>query len=330
VSVVVLSRVAASPMRAFWWAGTVALTVGVTVYLILVDSESVAGYGYGQLVLVGSAVHVASTGWFFTVPEVRAFAWERRRRFIVAPIVLIVGTAAAFVILPTRAWESFVVVYVAWQFLHYQKQNLGLSALAGVSYGAGSLRKTERRCIVLAACAGIVGLFGKQQFFGHLLPVDLSATFTPAKAVFVAVIGAGIWAVARRPPETRPWQFLVMYGLSLAFFAPVFIFDSTLAATGSFAIAHGYQYLLIVGLVAAGHRRVVSLASLMAVGLVGGLVLDRVAVWQHGGPIASAVFGASIGVVLSHFVVDAGLWRLRDRFPREFLTSRLPYLLNRR
>jgi len=26
-------------------------------------------------------------------------------------------------------------------------------------------------------------------------------------------------------------------------------------------------------------------------------------------------------------VIDAGLWRLRDSFPRRFLASRMPYLL---
>jgi hypothetical protein len=30
---------------------------------------------------------------------------------------------------------------------------------------------------------------------------------------------------------------------------------------------------------------------------------------------------------MSHFVIDAGLWRLRDSFPRRFLASRVPYLL---
>jgi hypothetical protein len=34
-----------------------------------------------------------------------------------------------------------------------------------------------------------------------------------------------------------------------------------------------------------------------------------------------------LGVVMAHFVIDAGLWRLRDSFPRRFLASRMPYLL---
>jgi hypothetical protein len=32
---------------------------------------------------------------------------------------------------------------------------------------------------------------------------------------------------------------------------------------------------------------------------------------------------------MAHFVIDAGLWRLRDEFPRTFLRDSLPYLLAR-
>jgi hypothetical protein len=39
------------------------------------------------------------------------------------------------------------------------------------------------------------------------------------------------------------------------------------------------------------------------------------------------VFGAYLGTVMAHFVVDGGLWRLRDPFLRAFLARRVPYLM---
>jgi len=30
---------------------------------------------------------------------------------------------------------------------------------------------------------------------------------------------------------------------------------------------------------------------------------------------------------MAHFVIDAGVWRLRDEFPRRFLAERLPALV---
>ena len=37
--------------------------------------------------------------------------------------------------------------------------------------------------------------------------------------------------------------------------------------------------------------------------------------------------GLFLGAVMAHFVIDAGLWRMRDEFPRAFLGGRLPYLV---
>jgi len=37
--------------------------------------------------------------------------------------------------------------------------------------------------------------------------------------------------------------------------------------------------------------------------------------------------GASLGAVMAHFVVDGGLWRLREEFPRSFLGARVPFLV---
>ena len=44
----------------------------------------------------------------------------------------------------------------------------------------------------------------------------------------------------------------------------------------------------------------------------------------HGFPPAiRLVFGAYLGVVTAHFVIDAGFWRMRDPFPRAFLACAL-------
>jgi hypothetical protein len=47
----------------------------------------------------------------------------------------------------------------------------------------------------------------------------------------------------------------------------------------------------------------------------------------HGSsPAGRLLFGAYLGVVMAHFVVDAGFWRMRDPFPRSFMARRLPFL----
>jgi hypothetical protein len=45
----------------------------------------------------------------------------------------------------------------------------------------------------------------------------------------------------------------------------------------------------------------------------------------HGG--TRILFGVFLGTVMAHFVIDAGVWRMRDAFPRAFLSARLPCLV---
>ena len=121
---------------------------------------------------------------------------------------------------------------------------------------------------------------------------------------------------------------------SLCFAAPVFAFRSPYAAVGGMTIAHGLQYLVLVGLVATGRgggrSRLLRLAALCNVALIGGIALNAASHLHSGGAVARCIFGAYLGAVMAHFVVDAGLWRLRDPFPRRFLSGSVPYLVPQR
>jgi len=124
----------------------------------------------------------------------------------------------------------------------------------------------------------------------------------------------------------------VVYLISLGFFLPVFVFPSPYAAVGGMTVAHGLQYLLLLGLVAAGRRqaagRATRLAVLANIALVGGAVLSAASHLHGAAATAGRVaFGAYLGAVMAHFVIDATLWRLRDPFPRAFLAARVPGLL---
>jgi hypothetical protein len=69
-------------------------------------------------------------------------------------------------------------------------------------------------------------------------------------------------------------------------------------------------------------------SPLLTIALFGGLALATAPACTTAAR-APAPCTAYLGVTMAHFVIDAGIWRLRDEFPRQFLTSRLPYLLGR-
>jgi hypothetical protein len=304
-----------APLRAAWFAATFGLSVAAFAVTIVLapegDEEPLRALGW--LLFTGSAVHVAATAWLYTVPEIR--------------------TAAVAAVLTPDAFVWLLLPFFAWQFFHFQKQNLGMAALAAAGFHAGSLRPGERRAIVAAGCAGTAGLLLRPELLELDVDHRLGLLFPVAGLVFAATVAAGVVAVLGRPAEARPWQFLAVYATSLLFFAPVFVFDSPYRAVAGIVLAHGYQYLVILALLAGARTvagsRVVGPALLLNIALLGGLALATASHLHDGSAGARALYGAYLGVTMAHFVIDAGIWRLRDEFPRRFLTSRLPYLLAR-
>jgi len=316
-----------------WLAGTVTLTLGGLAAAIALAPPASAppASGLAWLLFVGSSVHVASTGWLYTLPEVRGYARERPARLMLVPAVLIVACAAAAALVSPAAMAWCLLPYYGWQFFHFQKQNLGLAALAAGYLRTGPLRPAERRAIVTAGYAGIAGLIAHPGLLQVRVSPVLSWAYPAAAAVFAGAVAAGIAGTARRPWGAGAFRFRVVYVVSLGFFAPVFAFGSPYAAAGGMTIAHGLQYLLLLGLVAAGNRRspgrAARLAVLCNIALAGGLALSAASHLHGAGPAGRLAFGAYLGAVMAHFVVDAGLWRLRDPFPRAFLAARVPGLL---
>jgi hypothetical protein len=313
--------------RRAWLLGTVTLTAGAFAVTIMLAP------GAGErpvralqwLLFLGSSVHVGATAWFYTVPEVRRHMLRHRIRYLVVPCGLIGGAAVLAGMLPESAFTVPLLGYFAWQFFHFQKQNVGMAALAGAAYGAGSVTVLERRAIIAAGVAGIAGMVGNPALFGLDVP-ELGWLQAVAVIGFAGSVLAGIVLMRKRNPA-----FVAVYLLSLLFFTPVFLFDSPYRAIAGMTIAHGAQYLLIVGLVAGarlpGRSSLISLGVLLNLGLLIGLGLN-LASHQHGAPFPGRMlFGAFLGASMAHFVIDAGLWRLRDEFPRAFLRERLPYLL---
>ncbi len=325
-----------SRVRARGWATlTVALTVGAfgAAIVLAPPASATPAQGLTWLLFVGSSVHVAATGWLYTVRDVREYARQHRIRLVRIPIALVLGcSASAAAVSPARlAWG--LLPYYAWQFFHFQKQNLGLAALAASSHRIASPKRAERRAVMTAGYAGIAGLVAHPGLLQLKISPVLSGLDPAAAVVFAGAAGAGITVLARRPASDRAFWPYVFYLMSFGFWIPVFVCRSPYAAVGGMTIAHGLQYLLLVGMVAAGNGRgpgrTLRLAVLGHIALAGGAVLAA-ASHQHGaGPAGRLLFGAYLGAVMAHFVIDAGLWRLRDPFPRAFLASRVPSLVPR-
>jgi MFS family permease len=322
-----------------WLVGTLIVTGGGLVAAIALapSDEATAGAALSGLLFVGSSLHVAASGWLLAIPEVRAHAGRHRTRYVIAPLSLIVMGALAAAAVDPGLLEWLLLAFFGWQFLHFQRQNLGLAALAASSQGVAGLRSSERTVLLVAGRAGTLAILSRPRLLGLTLDPGIDFLFSSAAAVFVvAALAAGRIVATTRRRDERPSPFVAVYGMAFAFWLPVFLFRSPYPAIGGLVMAHGLQYLLLTGLVAIGeprqsqsrHQHGAALPATVLALLVGATALSASSHLHAAGASTRWLYGAYLGVVASHFVVDAGLWRLRDTFPREFLASRVPYLLS--
>ncbi|WP_194927058.1 hypothetical protein [Catenulispora pinisilvae] len=327
-------------LRRIWLWGTAALTLGAFTAAILLAPAggSAPGPALESLLFLGTSVHVASTAWFYTVPEIRRHAGAHRARYVYAPVALIAAGAVAGAGLPpeTVRWAS--LGFYGWQFWHFQKQNLGLAALAAAATGTARLSRRERAAIVAAGVFGIVALVAHPELLQVAVDSRLRWLFPAAALGYALAVTFGIVLWARRVRRCT-WSALAYVG-SVLFFAPVFLFRSPYAAVAGLTIAHGLQYVLIMSLIAgstaapqvrwldsAAQSSGLRLLLFTNLAVVLGAILTSASHLHDGSAPGRALYGAFLGAVMAHFVIDAGLWRLRDEFPRRFLSSRLPYLL---
>jgi hypothetical protein len=191
--------------------------------------------------------------------------------------------------------------------------------------GGGAITRLQRRAVTASGLAAALEIVARPSVL-QLGVGDPAGWLWPfALALFTASAGLGLATLIRRPAGTGA----AMLAMTFLFPLPLFIFTNPYASIGGLTIAHGLQYLLFVGTITAGHagpaRRTVRVASMATVALLLGLALAT-ASHLHGGTVPlRMIFGAYLGLVMTHFVVDAGAWRLRDPHPRQLIATALPW-----
>lgn len=58
---------------------------------------------------------------------------------------------------------------------------------------------------------------------------------------------------------------------------------------------------------------------------VGGAFLLNELLRHHG----TALYGLLVGLVMTHFVIDAGVWRLREPFQRAYMRRKFAFVFDR-
>ncbi len=281
---------------------------------------------------VGANFHVAATGWFYTDPVMRSHFRSNPARYLIAPCLLIAGGAALFQFGDASLRGTLLVLFFCWQLWHYQKQNVGLLSFIAAGTDGVPLSIWERRTLALAAFAGMLGFFSLNTVglpdlsseFARLHRLGAAAYVLPPLALCVAVA---------KTPTLRTNRLRLAYLLfGASFFLPTFLFDDQRSATMGYAITHGLQYLVFMGFVSVGRPHpLASLVMLLGMATLGAMALNAAILVPDlsGFPYGFVIYGAFIGAVAAHFVLDAGIWRLREPFQRGYMREKFHFIFNR-
>ena len=283
-----------------------------------------------SLLLVLSAMHVALTLFFYTDRRYRVYFKENNRIFYYLPIFFILGTGLSYEILGKDNANYLFLMYHAWLVYHYGRQNYGLLCFATIGTGGKRVRKGERIILHLAPIAGILAsmpLLGqaKKSIFAPYL--DLF--YATGLAIFVIVIGALVYVLVNNLRyRTNLWHSAFLVTLSL-FYLPTFLSDNHMAGFMSYAIAHALQYFVFMYYLAADQKQGSTHARLFT--LVGVAIAGWVTIWifrdaDLWGAFDQLAAGIGLGIVMAHFVVDAGTWKLSRSFQRSAVQDSFHFL----
>jgi hypothetical protein len=288
-------------------------------------------YTYSAILFLGANFHVALTGWFLTDPEMRAHFRSRPLRYFVVPGILILGTAAAFGLGGESTTHYLLVPFAAWLLWHYQKQNIGLLGFIAAGTDRAPLSVWERRTLMLAGIAGILGFFAVSEPSRLNLAAEFAFLHQVGVAVYLLVPFAFLAAVMTTPSlRTNRLRLLYFLAGSL-FFLPSFIFTDQMAAVTGYALAHGLQYVVFMGFVSTSTRTsTMKLVVFLLAAAVVGVTLDYRFVIANvlANAYGLALLGALTGIVMAHFVMDAAIWRLREPFQRGYMRKKFSFVFD--
>ena len=295
------------------------------------------GFLPGSLVLLAitGPMHVATTGFFYLDPAFRPVIGESRLSCLWSlgwlPLLLLTLGLAGVVAIGTWAYLLIFAFHNIWLFYHYQRQNFGLASFVSTHVGGGRLPGRVNTAFNVAALGAIVSLLGTPSF---LMPTQglvpgLADTMPAAAFVVLRPLGTAIYAasvllmlgVFRSEPRLRENAWLTgALLLGIAFFLPTIVFESVAMGFLPVAMAHGAQYILMMSVVSGRSARgVLGFVLMCAVGVVAGLGLDAMKGWP--------LILVATALTQVHFLVDAKVWRLREKRQRAIMNDRFDFLL---
>ena len=281
---------------------------------------------------VGSGVHVSASAFLYTDQEMRDHFAGNKARYYYSILALVIGTGTLYYLLDDRRVAYLMLIYFVWQNYHYQRQNYGI--LSFIASGTDRLPPSfcEKAVLQSSVWFGILGLLKVYNLtVGTRLAPFTDQLYLIGEYGFCLVLAFFIAALATSKSLRRNPLRVLFLAIGGIFYFPIFLFHDPISAVSGYALGHGLQYLVFMYFVGSSKPdRDIRIISLTVIALVGGAALTLLADRALWGGMGKFIFGAYLGLVVSHFVIDAGVWKLREPFQRSYMRNAFNFVFTRR
>lgn len=308
--------------RFVWWlllAGVVPLPV-----FMLVFRPSTSGPGTQvafTVLFLMTIAHGGLTGLFWFDRRYRTYmaTWPRRYYWNIACLAVV--SLIGVVTLGQRFAGVFSLGYVVWNLFHFGRQNWGILCLAALGTNASKPTRLENLAGHIACVGGVLGLlsaeltdsaYGVRQLGSVIMLTGLALSVVVACRQIIA--------------KTDPLRVLMTLATG-GFYLPIFLLGPIgLTAMGT---THGAQYAIVMTVLASDRRqgppwfRIAGMVAVAVLYLQLYVVLTDPSIpppWILPAQVASGL------IVMWHYMIDAGLWRLREPFQRSAVRESFPFL----
>lgn len=195
-----------------------------------------------------------------------------------------------------------------------------------------AVSRAERLSLELAAWAGMLALIRIYSLSDQTILAPYADRIFQIAGILYLLVPVALCCALFTQPSLRknPLRLCVLL-LASALYLPSFIFSDPAAATLGYALGHGLQYLVFMYFVEASRPRprAAILGGVMLAG-IGGLILTYTTKHMgQPGMLSQLLFGMGIGAVMTHFVIDAGVWKLRHKFQRQYMRHAFSFIFDR-
>jgi hypothetical protein len=299
----------------------------ITLFFTVLPPAAIAISGfhvaYSKIVyLIGilGVSHVGMTAFFFVGDRrYKEIIRSEPQRYILAPIALTLFAFVVFTYWPKGFWPYFAVHY-AWLLWHFGRQNFGIYAFLSASNRSGAVSVLERNYFSLLPIAAIpkaLVLYPQIGLTPAAARVAEFSSFALTAACFVIAV-----IIALRVRHDR--QRVIAICMGLLFFLPTIASSNPLVATAFYA--HPVQYIVMMAYLA-GDKKQGPVGYRLGVLTAAGLGL-WVALTYLSGSYGLAFLALTYGLTQAHFVVDAGLWKMKQPKQRAAILDSYDFLFS--